>query len=210
MRDKNRSHSVWRELVLAGVARCDPSVRTRWWAWRRRSVNLFYLFFVCFDGGRTRTTQEWLTESKVSRSECQTKTDFNAAELSMQALHGHAAGSLTSTRWPPPRPHLDGVTRAIFVNHFSAIGSSMSTPRTCTRAVTATCSTFTCSMLIWAVEGREEHESTRRESDTSSSIPRADFKAGTSILITSAFGCCIAATDDDDDIVLLPCMCSES
>ena len=131
---------------------------------RRRSVNLSPTsLWPMVEGQEQRKSGR--RRGKVSRSECQTKTDFNAAELSMQALHGHAAGSLTSTRWPPPRPHLDGVTRAIFVNHFSAIGSSMSTPRTCTRAVTATCSTFTCSMLIWAVEGREEHVSTRRESE---------------------------------------------
>ena len=47
--------------VMAGVARCDLSVRTRWWA-RTASQRKFEPNKFVADGGRTRTTQERSTE----------------------------------------------------------------------------------------------------------------------------------------------------
>ena len=51
---------------------------------------------------------------EVSRSKRRTKANFIATESSMRALHGHAAGSLTSTTLATASSHLDGADGGCF------------------------------------------------------------------------------------------------
>ena len=105
---------------------------------------------------------------EVSRSERRTKANFIATESSRRALHGHTAGSLTSTTLATASSHLDGADGGCFrqpllgnrVQHVNVkdmyVGRNSSVLNVHIQHAHLDC------------RGKEDHANMRRESELSS------------------------------------------